>query len=147
MKRNKNQAQKVSAPEAPSTEPTPTTVTVAPYSKATPARKDGKTGPSPEALAAGQINPLREGKVFQAIRDGAGSTVAELVAATGLRDVTVRYFGISAGEAGILDALRIGSEYRFVVADNDPKASDKAKEIRAAVVAMRDAAATPAVKE
>jgi ribosomal protein L13E len=135
MARNK----KNKAVVAEQSEPTPS-VTVAPYSKATPARKDGKTGPDPKALAEGRINPLREGKVWDAIRAGAGSTVAELVAATGLRDVTVRYFGISAGEAGILDAIRIGSEYRFVVAADDTKASDKAKAVRAAVIAMRDQA-------
>ena len=140
MSKQKNKAVKAAEPTEQKV-----TVTVAPYSKATPARKDGKTGPDPRALAAGQINPLREGKVFQAIRDGAGSTVAELVAATGLRDVTVRYFGISAGEAGILDAVRIGSEYRFIVKADDALASDKAQAVRAAVIAMRDAAqAAPA---
>jgi len=141
MKRNKKNS---TQPVVTETTPTPT-VTVAPYSKATPARKDGKTGPDPKALAEGRINPLREGKVWDAIRQGAGSTVSELVAATGLRDVTVRYFGISAGEAGILDAIRIGSEYRFVIAENDAKASDKAKAVRTAVIAMRDQAKdTPA---
>lgn len=153
-KNRKNVAPAPKAPETPvaetpvaETPAAPVAVTVAPYSKATPARKDGKTGPDPKALAEGRINPLREGKVFAALRAGEGSTVAELVAATGLRDVTVRYFGISGGEAGILDAIRIGSEYRFVVAADDAKASEKAKAVRLAVIALRDAATAPKAPE
>lgn len=110
--------------------------------KATAQRKDG-IGPDP-ALLRGYMNPEREGKVFQAIRSGHGTTVSELMAATGLRNPTVKYFGISAGEANLIDVVRIGAEYRFVVRQGDNEATQKAKDLRAAVMKLRDDAAAQA---
>jgi TerB N-terminal domain len=116
------------------------------WTKSTPQRPDG-IGPDPAALRAGQMNPDREGKVLDAIRGGeAGSTVASLIAATDLREPTVKYFGISADEAGLIEALRIGGVYHFIVREDDDKATDKARELREAVLELRDTAALEARK-
>jgi hypothetical protein len=106
------------------------------WTKATPQRKDG-IGPDPDALRAGMINPEREGKVLEAIRLGVGSTVESLMAATGLREPTVRHFGLSAAEAGLVEALKIGTKYHFIVTDADPAASPGARKLRASVLAQR----------
>ncbi len=116
------------------------------FSGPTPARKDGKLGPDPAAIRDGKMNPKREGLVFAAIRAGRGASVAELTEATKLREPTVRYFGISAAEAGVLDSYRIGGEYYFVVKANDREASKAAKAKREAVIGLARDAERPKAK-
>jgi hypothetical protein len=107
------------------------------WTKATPQRHDG-IGPDPEALRAGKINPEREGKVLEAIRGGkAGSTVQSLMAFTGLREPTVRHFGISASQAGLIEAIQVRDTYYFVVRPDDDEASADAMGIRAAILSLQ----------
>lgn len=103
------------------------------YKGATPQRKNG-LGPDPAALKAGKINPSREGKVFDAIMAGLGSTVAELVKITELRIPTVRHAGLSFAEAEMLDAYKIGGEHYFVARQG--QGSKQAQERRVAVLAL-----------
>lgn len=84
----------------------------------------------------GTFNPEREGKILAAIREGRGASVRELIAATSLREPTVRYFVIEAARAGVIDAAKIGGAYYGFVRSTDAAASAKAFEVRTATLAL-----------
>lgn len=85
---------------------------------------------------AGSLNPAREGKILNAIRKGEGASTKELIAITGLREPTVRYFLIEGGRANLIETIKLGGTYFGIVRANDTEASKTALKLRDKVLEM-----------
>lgn len=96
---------------------------------------------------SGTLNPEREGKILTAIRKGEGTSTKELIAVTGLREPTVRYFLIEAGRANLIETIKLGGTYFGIVRANDSAASKTALKMRETVLANAAAAAAEAEAE
>lgn len=91
----------------------------------------GGKGPDPRALAAGRINPYREGKVFEVILDGRSDGTAKgifhYLAAHPpidyegkIRWPTVDFFVRRAAEAGIIEAVQVGGHLVYLPLEDGP---------------------------